>query len=79
MEFLLAPIVAVIVVAAISWFAVTLHRRTRLQAPQRQLERMVGPEAAERLTRFERERDPNLPAAEAARRALERAEYDRGR
>lgn len=79
MEMFLAPLVAVIVIAAIAWFAMGLHRRSRTQAPQRQLERMVGADAAERLTRFERERDPSLPVDEAARRALERAEYDRGR
>jgi hypothetical protein len=79
MEALLAPAVTVIVIAAIAWFAMGAHRRSQIQAPQRQLERMVGPEAAERLTRFERERDPGLPPDQAARRALERAEYDRGR
>ena len=76
---LLMPFVVVIVVGAIAWFAMGIVRRSQMQTPQRQLERMVGSEAADRLTRFERERDPSLPADQAARRAQERAEKDRGR
>jgi hypothetical protein len=79
MDFLLVPAVTVAVLGAVTWFAIGLRRQARMQSPERQLERMVGSEAAERLIRFERERDPGLSAVKAAQRALERAEHDRGR
>jgi hypothetical protein len=74
-----ALLVVVIVVAALLWLARGTHRRASLRTPERQLARMLGADAAERLIRFEQERQPGLSRARAAQRALERAEYDRGR
>jgi hypothetical protein len=79
MDAWLIPSVALVVFLAIVWFGVSMRRQARLRTPERQLERMVGSETAERLIRFEREREPGLSTDKAAQRALERAEYDRGR
>lgn len=67
------------VVGVIVWVVSKSARRSSWRAPGRQLERMVGRDAADRLIRWEKERDPSLSQAAAAKRALERAEYDRGR
>lgn len=67
------------VVGVIVWVVSRTARRSSWRSPERQLERMVGRDAAERLIRYEKERTPGLSQAQAAKRALERAEYDRGR
>jgi hypothetical protein len=76
-------IVEIVVIAAvigvIVWFVSRSTRRSSWRAPERQLERMVGRDAAERLVRYEKDRDPKLSHDQAAKRALDRAEYDRGR
>jgi len=72
-------IVVLLAVAALAWLVAGLARRNRVASPERQLTRMFDAAAAERLIQFERQRNPSLSRAQAARRALERAEYDRGR
>lgn len=72
-------VVIVAVIGVIVWLVTRTKRRSGWAAPERQLERMVGRDAAARLIRYEKERDPKLSHAQAAKRALERAEYDRGR
>jgi len=67
------------VIGVIVWVVSKSARRSSWRSPGHQLERMVGRDAAERLIRYEKERDPKLSQAAAAKRALERAEYDRGR
>lgn len=74
-----ALLLLAVVIVAIGWWLSKSARRVGWRAPERQLERMLGRDAAERLIRYEQERSPGLPRARAARRALERAEYDRGR
>ena len=72
-------IVVVVVVAVLAWLVAGVMRRSRIASPESQLARMFSRDAAERLIQFERQRDPSLSRAQAARRALDRAEYDRGR
>ena len=72
-------LVALVVVAVLVWLVAGFARRARLNTPERQLERMVGPDAAHRLIEFELARNPALSRRAAAQQAIERAEYDRGR
>lgn len=71
--------VALAVAGIFVWLVVTAVRRGGLKRPDRQLARMVGRDAAERLIKWELLRDDTLTRMQAAQRALERAEYDRGR
>jgi len=74
-----ALLVIAVVVAALVWLARGAGRQASRRSPERQLARMLGADAAERLIRYELDRQPGLTRASAAQRALERAEYDRGR
>jgi len=74
-----ALLVIVIVVVVLLWLARGAGRQVKRRSPERQLARMLGADAAERLIRYELDRQPGLSRASAAQRALERAEYDRGR
>ena len=72
-------IVIVAVAAVLGWVALGTARRSRANSAERQLARMLDAGTADRLIRWELLRDPSLSRAQAAKRALERAEYDRGR
>ena len=72
-------LVTLAVVGVLAWLVVVFVQRARLRTPERQLARMVGPDAAKRLIEFELKRNPALPRQAAAQHAIERAEYDRGR
>ncbi len=76
---LIPPLVAFAVVVILVWLAARMTRRALWRSPERQLARMMGPDGAERLIRFEQNRSPGLSRRQAARRALERAEYERSR
>jgi hypothetical protein len=72
-------VVVVMFAALVLWFAARLRRRARWLSPEQQLIRMMGAVGADRLIKYEQDRNPHLSRREAARRALDRAEYDRGR
>ena len=70
-----AAFVALLVLVVV----IRIARRAGRNSPERQLGRMLSPDAADRLIRHELKLTPGLSRSQAARRALERAMYDRGR
>jgi len=72
-------IIGIVVLGVLGWVIFGAGRRVKQASHEAQLGRMLGKDAADRLIRYEQIRDPKLSRREAAKRALERAEYDRGR
>lgn len=72
-------IIGIAVIAVLAWFFLGAGRRVKQASYESQLARMFDKAAADRLIKYEQIRDPKLSRREAAKRALERAEYDRGR
>jgi hypothetical protein len=75
-------VIVLAVIVAIAGLAFVIGggaKRGRAASAERQLARMLDRDTAERLIKWEMLRDPALTRAQAAKRALERAEYDRGR
>jgi hypothetical protein len=67
-----------IVVVVLVAFGISALRGRRNSA-EKQLARMLSPDAAQRLIDYEMKREPGLSRSKAAAKALDRAMYDRGR
>ena len=85
MRLLLLTAVALAVAGALAWVALRAlalaKRAAGERSPEQQLIRRVlgDRDAAERLIRYEQKRAPEISRGEAARRALDRLEYERSR